>query len=417
MKILFLSTWFPYPPDNGSKLRVYHLLRALSSRHEVALISFAFDTAAPGEAAELSRCCSSVQTVPVNPFEFNRAGSLRTFLSAAPVAFRPIAVMRRLVDEVWQRGAFDAVSASVEVTAAYALTLSSGVPKILEEHNCQTRWMGERYAAQKGMLRRARCWVSWRKSQRYEARLFPQFDLVTMVSEQDRRISQSLLKGQNGRVAVVPNGVDCQHNRPGLAQPQPDRLVYNGSLTYDANYDAMRFFLADIYPRIRQAAPAVSLAITGATQGVDQGGLNLDNSVHLTGYVADVRIPVAEATVCVVPLRQGGGTRLKILEAMALGTPVVATAKGAEGLEVVDGEHLLLADTPEAFAAATLRLLGDPALRARLSVSARRLVEARYDWSAIGRRFVALVEETVARRQTLPPSRDRGTRSAVRSVG
>jgi glycosyltransferase involved in cell wall biosynthesis len=105
------------------------------------------------------------------------------------------------------------------------------------------------------------------------------------------------------------------------------------------------------------------------------GGLALDGSVHLTGYVADVRIPVAEAAVCVVPIRQGGGTRLKILEAIALGTPVVATAKGAEGLDVIDGEHLLLADTPQAFAAATLRLLGDPTLRARLASTARRLVE------------------------------------------
>jgi glycosyltransferase involved in cell wall biosynthesis len=145
----------------------------------------------------------------------------------------------------------------------------------------------------------------------------------------------------------------------------------------------------------------VSLAITGSTVGADLGGLNLDDSVHLTGYVPDVRIPVAEATVCVVPIRQGGGTRLKILEAMALGTPVVATSKGAEGLEVIDGEHLLLADTPQAFADATLRLLGDPALRARLVASARRLVEARYDWAQIGQRFVRLVEETVAGRREM----------------
>jgi glycosyltransferase involved in cell wall biosynthesis len=346
-----------------------------------------------------------VQTVPINPFEFNRVGSLRTFLSAAPIAFRPIPAMRRLVAETWQRNRFDAVIASVEVMASYALTLPSGVSKILEEHNCLTRWMGERYMAQKGALRRARCWVSWKKAQRYESRLFPQFDLITMVSEQDRRISQSLLNGAGPPVAVVPNGVDCCHNRPGLAQSQPNRLVFNGALTYDANYDAMQFFLAEIHPRIRQGAPGVSLAITGSTVGADLGGLNLDDSVHLTGYVPDVRIPVAEATVCVVPIRQGGGTRLKILEAMALGTPVVATSKGAEGLEVIDGEHLLLADTPQAFADATLRLLGDPALRARLVASARRLVEARYDWTQIGGRFVALVEETVIRRRALSPSR------------
>jgi sugar transferase (PEP-CTERM/EpsH1 system associated) len=402
--VLFLSTWFPYPPDNGSKLRVYHLLRALGQRHEVTLVSFAFDAAAPGEAGELSRYCADVQTVPINPFEFNRAGSLRTFLAAAPVAFRPIPAMRQLVHEAWQRGRFDAVIASVEVMAPYALALPSGIPKVLEEHNCLTRWMGERYVAQKGVLQRMRCWVSWQKARRYESRLFPQFDLITMVSEQDRQIGQALLKGAGRQVAVVPNGVDCAHNRPDLAQPQPNRLVYNGALTYDANYDAMQFFLAEIYPRIRQGAPGVSLAITGATHGVNLGGLTLDDSVRLTGYVPDVRIPVAEAAVCVVPIRQGGGTRLKILEAMALGTPVVATFKGAEGLEVTDGEHLLLADTPQAFAAATLRLLGDPALRTRLALNARRLVEERYDWEQIGQRFVALVEETVSQSRGLSRS-------------
>ena len=194
---------------------------------------------------------------------------------------------------------------------------------------------------------------------------------------------------------VVPNGVDCDHNRPGLAQPQPIRLVYNGSLTYSANYDAMRWFLAEVYPRIKAQVPGVSLTITGSTRGVDLAGLALDDTVRLTGFVDDVRIPVAEAGVCVVPIRQGGGTRLKILEAMALGTPVVATSKGAEGLDAVDGEHLLLADDPEAFARRTVELLGNPALRHDLAANARRLVEDRYDWAAIGQRFVDLVEATV----------------------
>ena len=130
---------------------------------------------------------------------------------------------------------------------------------------------------------------------------------------------------------------------------------------------------------------------------MDTAGLALDDTVRLTGFVEDVRVPVAEAAVCVTPIRQGGGTRLKILEAMALGTPVVATAKGAEGLDVVDGEHLLLADDPEAFARRTVELLNGPDLRSRLSAAARRLVETRYEWQAIGAHFADLVEATVQR--------------------
>jgi glycosyltransferase involved in cell wall biosynthesis len=175
-------------------------------------------------------------------------------------------------------------------------------------------------------------------------------------------------------------------------------LVYNGSLTYSANYDAMVHFLSEIYPLIREEEPGVSLTITGSLDGVDLGGLNLDGSVRLSGYVADVRPLVAGASVCVVPVRQGGGTRLKILEAMALGTPVVATPKGAEGLQVKPGQDVLLGRDPEEFAAQIVRLLRDPTLRENLSGHARRTVERRYDWTVLGRRFVDLVAGAVRER-------------------
>ena len=270
--------------------------------------------------------------------------------------------------------------------------------KILEEHNSLTRWMAERYRGQHGLLQRARCWVSWQKRRWHERRLYPHFELVTMVSRQDAQVTAELVQNEKLRVAVVPNGVDCAHNHPGLVARQPSTLIYNGSLTYRANYDAMGWFLAQIYPRIKAQIPKVSLTITGSTQGVDLAGLALDDSVTLTGFVEDVRIPVAAAAACVVPIRQGGGTRVKILEAMALGTPVVATSKGAEGLEVMDSDHLLLADEPEAFAGRTVDLLGNPDLCQCLAANARSLVEDRYDWQAIGARFVRLVEATVEAR-------------------
>jgi len=399
MRILFLATWFPYPPDNGSKLRVYHLVRALGQAHEVSLLSFAFATARPEDAAPPRQWCQQVDVVAIDPFAANWAGALRTFLSPSPVAARPLPAMRQAATRWLQAQPFDAVIASTEMTAAYALQSPPAAAKILEEHNSLTRWMHERYGEQSNAGQRLRCWASWQKTRLYEARLFKQFDLVTMVSVQDQAVCRADLPGYRGRVEVVPNGVDCAHNRPGLAQPQPASLVFNGSLTYSANYDAMRWFLAEVYPRIRTQVPEVTLAITGSTESVNLAGLALDDSVHLTGFVQDVRLPVAGAAVAVAPIRQGGGTRLKILEAMALGTPVVATTKGAEGLEVVAGEHLLLADTPATFAQATLALLGDADLRARLTVAARRLVEERYDWVQIGRQFVGLVGETVARRR------------------
>ncbi len=399
MRTLFLATWYPYPPDNGSKLRAYHLLRALGSRHQVTLLSFAFDTARPEKTSALDTFCRDVQVITGNPFEINRAGALATFLSTHPPVTRSIPAMQQLVTAAWQRGeSYDAVIASTEMTADYALTAPPGVTKILEEHNSLTRWMAERYRGQHTPLQRARCWVSWQKRRWYERRLYPHFDLVTMVSRQDAQVTTELVRGEKPRIALVPNGVDCAHNRPSLAQPRASALVFNGSLTYSANYDAMRWFLAEVYPTIRAQVPGVTLTITGSTQGVDLTGLALDDSVTLTGFVEDVRIPVVGASVAIAPIRQGGGTRLKILEAMALGTPVVTTSKGAEGLDVADGEHLILVDEPETFARCTVELLGNSDLRQSLVTNARRLVEEHYDWQAIGTRFVGLVEAAVEAR-------------------
>jgi glycosyltransferase involved in cell wall biosynthesis len=405
MNILFLSTWFPHPPDNGSKLRAWHLLRALGQVHEVHLLSFAFATARADAPGELHRLCRDIQVVPIDPYLANQAGALRTFLSPRPVASRPIPAMSQLAARALRSHSFDAVITSTGMMVDYALQAPPGAARILEEHNAMTRWAWESYLQAGSPLQRARRWLSWRKGRRYEARTYSRFDLITMVSQQDRQATQETIGAGGPRVEVVPNGVDCTHNRPGLAPPRPGRLVFNGSLTYSANYDAMRWFLSEVWPRIRAALPAATLVITGSTEGVDLTGLALDDSVTLTGFVEDVRQPVAEATVAVAPIRQGGGTRLKILEAMALGTPVVATAKGAEGHDAVDGEHLLLADDPAHFARQTLHLLGDDDLRGQLAANARRLVEQRYDWDAIGRRFVALVEETVQARHLL--SRDR----------
>lgn len=395
MQVLFLSTWFPTPPDNGSKLRAYHLLRALAQEHAVTLVSFAFDTARPAEPGELRAWCRDIRVVPLDPFAVNRAGTLRTFLSPRPMASRPVPAMSQLVADVRRSGPFDAIVASTEMMADYALQPPSGAARILEEHNAMTRWAHERYEGTSGVVQRARCWASWQKGRWYEARTYPRFDLITMVSEADRRAALDAVGAGQPRVEVIPNGVDCAHNRPGLVQPQSNRLVFNGSLTYSANYDAMQWFLAQVWPRLRVQIPGTMLTITGSTVGVDLAGLALDDNVRLTGFVEDVRIPVAGAAVAIAPIRQGGGTRLKILEDMALGTPVVATSKGAEGLDVVDGEHLLLADDPATFTRRTVELLGDFGLRQRLAIKARRLVEERYEWQAIGARFVDLVETTV----------------------
>jgi glycosyltransferase involved in cell wall biosynthesis len=246
-------------------------------------------------------------------------------------------------------------------------------------------------------VRGLRYWVSWQKTRCYEWRLIKRFDACTVVAPEELKFVRRTFHGTGARFHLSENGVDCTHNRPGLAPTVPGSLVYNGALTYSANYDAVKYFLADVYPLIRNQEAGVSLTVTGSTSGVKLQDLSLDESVCFSGHVVDVRPVVAGASVCVVPIRQGGGTRLKILEAMALGTPVVATSKGAEGLDVTPERDILIADEPSEFAVQVVRLLRHPALRRRLAANGRRLVEQRYEWAQIGERFVELIEDVASR--------------------
>ena len=397
LRILFVSTWFPCPPDNGSKIRVNHLLQALCERHEVNLVTFMPTIEEAVHIPALRAVCAQVDVVHHDPFRLNRTKALLGLVSLRPshVVAGHSPDMAEMVVRAEERQPCDLIIASTTVAAQYTKNARQGA-RLLEEHNFMPRWMEEQYRAQRSPARKAMRWLTWKKGLRYERGLYRQFTACTMVSERDRQAMVEAMPSYSGRVAVIPNGVDLEHYRPGLAAPSPDTLIFTGALTYSANSEAMRFFIGEILPLIRRQCPDATLAITGRNAGVDQSWLPADGSVRLTGYMEDVRPAVAAAWACVAPLRTGGGTRLKILEAMALGTPVIATSKGAEGLDVTPGHDILIADEPAALAAHVVRLLGDPGLRSRLAESGRRLVEEKYGWSEIGRRFRQLVESTAA---------------------
>jgi glycosyltransferase involved in cell wall biosynthesis len=203
-------------------------------------------------------------------------------------------------------------------------------------------------------------------------------------------------------IGVIPNGVSIADHTASLDPPEADTLIYSGALTYKANFDAMDYFLREILPLIRIERPQVKLAITGKLDGVPVDRLPIagNDGVVLTGYLADIRPTIAQSWISVVPLRLGGGTRLKILESLALGTPVVATSKGVEGLDLVPERDILIADTPADFAASVLRLLQDASLREALSHNGRRTVETKYDWEIIGQQFNNFIETLVAQNKS-----------------
>ncbi|MBI5568280.1 MAG: glycosyltransferase [Chloroflexi bacterium] len=398
MRILALSTWYPYPPDNGSKIRAHYLLKALHQYHDVTVAAFcpSHEVDCARQAADAAHL--NVQPVYDDPFRHATAAQWLKFASPIPVIYWPSRAMQQATAELAARETWDAIVAIQTPVAPYALAFKS-TPKVLDIDTALSFQMRERHEQRPNSLRSLRTWLSWQKAHVYEQRLFRHFQACTLVADSERPYMQSIVDSTPCEIVVVPNGVDCGHNRPGLFARQPNSLVYNGALTYYANFDAVQYFLKEIYPLIHHQTPEVSFTVTGSTQGVDRSGLQLDDSVTLSGYVDDIRAVVGGSAICVVPLRQGSGTRLKILEAMALGTPIVSTSKGAEGLDVRHDEHLLLADDAPTFAQHTLALLRDPALGQRLSAQARKLVEQHYDWSFIGDHFRRLVED-VAHRHT-----------------
>jgi len=396
MKILFLSTWFPYPPNQGSKNRALHLLKALASRHEVALVSFEDVEIAPEWRAEIQKLCPVVETLARKPFAARRTRTWQGWLSSKPSAVVAIhsPEMSELVRKVAREWKPDCVVALTFVCAPYALEVA-GTSKVLDIDNVMARMLAEAIPFATSRPDRLRRWLAYHKFMRYEKEIYPQFDLCLVVTESDRADIQRWIPFREQALAVVPNGVDTASHAPGLAAPVPDTLVFNGALTYNANYDAMDYFLREIFPEIVRRKPGTLLKITGKTDGVALDQLPHSGNVQWTGYLDDIRPVIAASWVCVAPLRIGGGTRLKILEAMALGTPVISTTKGAEGLGARDGFHLLIADTPEAFIRQTLRLMDSPDLRQTLAQNARQFVLESYDWNNIGKAFRHSVERLV----------------------
>jgi glycosyltransferase involved in cell wall biosynthesis len=283
------------------------------------------------------------------------------------------------------------VIASELDSAPYALALPS-TPKVLDELQLTVYY--EEFTRQAQLLNKLRHGLTWWKLSRYVAHLLCDYAGCTVASEVERcRVHE--VAPASCAVAVMPNGVDIDAYTYGLAEPEPNTLVYSGALTYSANFDAIDFFLRGIFPLIQAERPEVRLFITGRSDAAPISRLPGNANVTFTGYLDDVRSKIASSWVSVVPLRVGGGTRLKILEALALGTPVVATRKGAEGLDIVPGRDLLIADDPAEFAGQVLRLLRSRDLRQQLSQNGRQLVEARYSWTVIGQELDRFLETVV----------------------
>ena len=388
MKLLMLSSWCPYPPDNGSRLRIYHLTRELARRgHEIKMLALGQEDSdrAAARAGLSPLCALGVEVFPSRFFRPGTAKALLGFLSPRPRHLLDThqAEAAQAIARECRSGEYDAVLA-MELGVAHYVPRDTRTPCLLDQIEVSGFLKTVREAdTARARLRRG---LTLTKVRTHVASLGRQYALWTPVSEAEAQAVRELIGSSAPPLQVLPNGVDLDGNAFDPAAPyDPEGLIYNGALSFSANLDAVRWFTKAILPIIQQERPAARLRVTGRDGSLPSDDpLRRQSGVELTGYLDDVRPAVRGAAVCVAPLRQGQGTRLKILEAMALGTPVVATARGAEGIAATPGQEILVADEPAEFAAATLRLMSDRTLRARIGAAGRRLVERRYGWGALG---------------------------------
>jgi glycosyltransferase involved in cell wall biosynthesis len=386
MRLLWVKAGGVWPLHTGGRLRSFHILQELSRRHEVELLT----SHTPGEdAEELRRRLPHCRRIASFPFAAPKQGSpafaaalLRSWLSPFPLDLWRwrVPALRRAVASRLAAGALDLCVADF-LTGAVNLPATTSVPSVLFEHNVE-HVIWRRLA---GVHRGWRRWlleVEWRKMRRFEALACRRARLTLAVSPQDAAALERLSRGP---VRTIPTGVDASYYRPNGAG-SPAELVFTGSMEWYPNEDAVLHFLAAILPRIRAEVPEVTLTVVGRkpSRALREAA---GPGVHVTGTVDDVRPFLARAALCVVPLRVGGGTRLKIFEALAMGKAVVSTGVGAEGLPLTPGEHFVEADAPYDLARAAVSLLRDPARRRALGNAGRRLVEERYAWPRVAREF------------------------------
>ena len=345
----------------------------------------------PNEPVQvLEEICESIHVLPKTEYNKNSARALLGFLSRKPrvLADRYMLEMDRRIQDEITIGNHDLIIASQIYMADY-LDKAYDIPAVFDEVEVGVFVDAVRKAG--NVISKTRRRLTLFKLQTYFQHLLFNFDSCTVVSKTERQLLREMVP-EFGSVEIIPNGVDLASYQDIDEIPQPNSLIFTGSLTFISNYVAMHWFVEQVYPLIQIEVPDVHLTITG-----DSTGQKLPDArnVHLVGYVDDVRPLIASSWISLAPIFSGGGTRLKILEAFALRTPVIATTKGAEGLEVQHNEHLLLADTPEAFAEQTVRLLNDKNLHQKLVSNGYKLVFDMYDWSVIMPKYLRLIDHTV----------------------
>lgn len=400
MRILWLKTELLHPVDKGGKIRTYNMLRELREEHEIIYLCLDDGSASPDAVERSSEYADELVRVP---HELAHRGSFQYYAEAALNVPSELPyfveryrsdVMRDEIKRTLEQRSPDIVVCDFLVPAVN-LPDTDEVPTVLFQHNVEAEIWRRHTNVEDNPLKKWYFRQQWQKAERFEGKECKRFDRVVAVSENDREIFEVRYELED--VKVVETGVDTEYYKPTGRRPQKsNHLVFTGSMDWRPNEDAMVWFVEEILPRIRQEVPDATLSIVGRrpTSTVEE----LETSykgVSVTGRVPDVRPYLEEASVFVCPLRIGGGTRLKVYEAMAMELPVVSTKVGIEGLPLSDGEELLVTDDAEVFAEKVGQLLKDSSKARNLAQHAASRVRNDFGWHRSARSFINHCRATV----------------------
>jgi sugar transferase (PEP-CTERM/EpsH1 system associated) len=401
VRILWLKTELLHPVDKGGKIRTYNMLKELKRDHFIVYMSLddgSADSAAREQAYEY---CHELICVPYQQREKFSSGFYAELLvnlaSRFPYAIKKYesASMRSQISERVNRGNFFDVVICDFLAPAINVPRDLSCPTILFQHNVEAMIWKRHFEVQNNQLKKIYLRQQWRKMERFEREMCRRFDTVIAVSKDDCEQMRKEYGVDN--VFEVPTGVDTDFFTPsGREMVEPRNVVFTGSMDWLPNEDAIRYYTDQILPLIRRSLPDVTLTVVG--RNPYPGLLELsqkDPSIVVTGRVDDVRPYMERAAAYVVPLRIGGGTRLKIYEGMAMEKAIVSTSVGAEGLPVTDGKEIFIADTPEDFAAAVVNLLTSPSFAKEVGEQARRTVVEKFGWSGVAKSFAEICEATI----------------------
>jgi glycosyltransferase involved in cell wall biosynthesis len=331
----------------------------------------------------------AVESKPLSPIG-KRVAQALTIASSRAYYCREVYSddMQAAIDDVCSTGNFDAVQ--LESSFLCTFRFPPDMPLLIDEHNIEYELFQRMCEGERSLPRRVFNRMECARFRRFEQACWERADACVVTSE--REVEAVRACAPNTPVAVIPNAVDIEYfapsNRPGDAHT----VIFNGTLNYRPNLDAARYLIDDIWPLVRHRYPNASLTLTGRKDGVDTRSLTRPG-VRFLGEVPDIRPYVNAAAAVAVPIRIGGGTRLKVLEALAMGRSIVSTAVGCEGVAVRDGEHLLIANDAQAFATRICEVFENPDLRDALGQAGRSLVEARYSWGLAGARLESVYRQ------------------------